>query len=49
MWNFPIPLTVEGPDMNRKRYSQEQIIAILREHEAGALMQYLPDLSEEIQ
>jgi len=28
--------------MKRKRYSEEQIIAILREHEAGASM---PDLS----
>ena len=36
MWDFPIPLTQGGPDMKRKRYTEEQIISILKEHEAGA-------------
>ena len=36
MWDFPIILTQGGPDMKRKRYSEEQIISILKEHEAGA-------------
>ena len=31
-----------GPQMKRKRYTEEQIISILKEHEAGASV---PDLS----
>jgi len=42
MWDFPIILTQGGPKMKRKRYSEEQIIAILKEHEVGASM---PDLA----
>ena len=42
MWDFPIILTQGGPDMKRKRYTEEQIISILKEHEAGASV---PDLS----
>ena len=29
MWDFPIILTLGGPDMKRKRYTEEQIISIL--------------------
>ena len=36
MWDFPVILTEGGPDMKRKRYTEEQIISILKEHEAGA-------------
>ena len=36
MWDFPIILTQGGPKMKRKRYTEEQIISILKEHEAGA-------------
>lgn len=42
MWDFPIILTEGGPDMKRKRYTEEQIISILKEHEAGAAV---PDIS----
>ena len=35
MWDFPVILTQGGPDMKRKRYTEEQIISILKEHEAG--------------
>jgi hypothetical protein len=28
MWDFPIILTEGGPKMKRKRYTEEQIIAI---------------------
>jgi putative transposase len=42
MWDFPIILTEGGLDMKRKRYTEEQIISILKEHEAGASV---PDLS----
>jgi len=36
MWDFPIILTQGGPKMKRKRYSEEKIISILKEHDAGA-------------
>jgi len=36
MWGFPVILTEGGPDMKHKRYTEEQIISILKEHEAGA-------------
>jgi putative transposase len=42
MWDFPKIQTVGDPDMKRKRYTEEQSISILKEHEAGAS---LPDLS----
>jgi hypothetical protein len=29
MWDFPVILTEGGPDMMRKRYTEEQIISIL--------------------
>jgi len=42
MWDFPIILTLGGPKMKRKRYSEEKIISILKEHEAGASV---PDIA----
>src|SRR5210317_1768463 len=42
MWDFPIILTLGGPKMKRKRYSEEKIISILKEHEAGASV---PDMA----
>ena len=42
MWDFPIILTEGGPKMKRKRYSEEKIISILKEHEAGASV---PDIA----
>lgn len=36
MWDFPIIQPQGGPKTKRKRYSEEQIIALLKEHEAGA-------------
>ena len=36
MWDFPLILTLGGPKMKRKRYTEEQIISILKEHEVGA-------------
>ena len=42
MWDFPISLTEGGPDVKRKRYTEEQIMSILKEHEAGASV---PDIS----
>ena len=42
MWDFPIILTEGGLNMKRKRYSEEQIIRILKEHEAGASV---PDIA----
>ena len=41
MWDFPIIVTEGGPDMKRKRYTEEQIIAVLKEHEAGARVEDL--------
>lgn len=38
MWDFPIILTQGGPKVKKKRFSEEQIISILKEHEAGAKM-----------
>jgi len=42
MWDFPILVTEGGPEMKRKRYTEEQIISILKEQEAGASV---PDLA----
>ena len=42
MWDFPIILTQGGPNMKRKRYSEEKIISILKEHDAGASV---PDIA----
>lgn len=42
MWDFPIIVTEGGPEMKRKRYTEEQIISILKEQEAGASV---PDLA----
>jgi putative transposase len=36
MWDFLVFLRYGGPKMKRKRYTEEQIISILKEHEAGA-------------
>ncbi len=36
MWDFPIMSPTGGPDLKRKRYTEEQIISILKEHKAGA-------------
>ena len=41
MWDFPIIVTQEDPDMKRKRYTEEQIISILKEQEAGARVEDL--------
>jgi putative transposase len=41
MWDFPIIMTPGGPKMKRKRYTEEQIISILKEHEAGAKVEAL--------
>jgi putative transposase len=42
MWDFLVFLITGDPNMKRKRYSEEKIISILKEHEAGASV---PDLS----
>ena len=42
MWDFPIILTQGVLKMKWKRYTKEQIISILKEHEAGASV---PDLA----
>jgi putative transposase len=42
MWDFLVFLITGDPDMKRKRYTEEKIISILKEHEAGASV---PDLS----
>ena len=42
MWDFPIILTPGGPKMKRKRYTEEKIISILKEHEAVASV---PDIA----
>jgi putative transposase len=42
MWDFLVFLTTGDPNMKRKRYTEEKIISILKEHEAGASV---PDLS----
>lgn len=36
MWDFPVILSEGGPKMKRKRFTEEQIITILKAHEAGA-------------
>jgi putative transposase len=36
MWIFPLILTDGGPIVKRKRFTEEQIIGVLKEHEAGA-------------
>jgi hypothetical protein len=36
MWDFLAFNSRGDPDMKRKRYSEEKIISILKEHEAGA-------------
>jgi len=36
MWDFLVFWTTGDPKMKRKRYSEEKIISILKEHEAGA-------------
>jgi len=41
MWDFLVFLITGDPDMKRKRYTEEKIISILKEHEAGASV---PDL-----
>jgi len=42
MWDFLVFLIAGDPKMKRKRYSEEKIISILKEHDAGASV---PDLS----
>jgi len=42
MWEFLVFLIAGDSNMKRKRYSEEKIISILKEHEAGASV---PDLS----
>jgi putative transposase len=42
MWDFLVFWIAGDPNMKRKRYSEEKIISILKEHEAGASV---PDLS----
>lgn len=42
MWDFPIILTEGDPKMKRKQHTEEQIISILKEHEAGVSV---PDLA----
>ena len=42
MWDFLVFLITGDPNVKRKRYSEEKIISILKEHEAGASV---PDLS----
>ena len=42
MWDFPVILTQGGFKMKRKRYTEEQIIRILKEHEAGASLPDIP-------
>jgi putative transposase len=44
MWDFLIIETTGDPDMKRKRYTEEQIIAILKSHDAG---RSVPDLARE--
>jgi hypothetical protein len=39
---FPYKMTLGGPAMKRKRYTEEQIISIVKEHEAGGSV---PELS----
>ena len=38
MWDFHLCLINGDPDMKRKRYSEEQIISVLKQHEAGRSM-----------
>jgi len=38
MWDFHPFLINVDPNMKRKRYSEEQIISILKQHEAGRTM-----------
>ena len=42
MWDFLVFLITGDTDMKRKRYTEEKIISILKEHDAGASV---PDLS----
>lgn len=42
MWDFLVFWLQGGSEMKRKRYSEEQIISILKEHEASASV---PDLA----
>jgi putative transposase len=35
MWDFPIESMKGGPPMKVKRFTEEQIIKVLREHEGG--------------
>ena len=42
MWEILVFLLLGDPDMKRKRYTEEQIISILKEHQAGASV---PDLA----
>jgi putative transposase len=42
MWDFLVFFVAGDPHMKRKRYPEEKIISILKEHEAGAPV---PDLS----
>jgi putative transposase len=44
MWDFLITDPKGDPDMKRKRYTEEQIIAILKSHDAG---RSVPDLARE--
>lgn len=44
MWDFLIIETTGDPDMKRKRYTEEQIISILKNHKAG---RSVPDLARE--
>jgi putative transposase len=44
MWDFLIIGTIGDPDMKRKRYTEEQIISILKSHDAG---RSVPDLARE--
>ena len=38
MRDFPVNLPLGGPKMKRKRFTEEQIIGVLKEHAAGASM-----------
>ena len=41
MWDFPIIVTEGGPEMKKKRFTEEQIIGVLKEQEAGARVEDL--------